>query len=464
MTLQLYNSKTNCLEAFKPIRPGHAGLYLCGPTVYDRAHIGNARSVVVFDVLRRLLERTHQVTYVRNITDIDDKIIDASLKNNITIAELTAKTTAFYHEDMAALGNLPPHIEPKATEHIPEMLVMIQDLVEKGYAYQAQGHVLFNTKADPHYGALSKRSLDDMIAGARVEVAPYKKNPTDFVLWKPSRPEQPGWESPYGWGRPGWHIECSAMSAKHLGKSFDIHGGGQDLLFPHHENEQAQSTCCYGEETFAKTWLHIGMLQVEGKKMSKSLGNFYTVQDLLAQAPGEAIRFALLRTHYRQPLNWQADTLKESSTSLTRLYQALTDAPGRREATPTPMDDKPTGRPHENLLKALKDDLNTPLALTVLFDLVKKINTTANEKEKACLRSVLKHSASLLGILQEDPQRWLQGDQGDIAMREIEQLIQNRLKAKHLKDYQQADSIRQQLLDQGIHLEDTPQGTTWRRH
>lgn len=459
MSLKLYNTKTRQIAPFTPLEAGHVRLYLCGPTVYNRAHIGNARSVVVFDVLRRLFE-THyhyQVTYARNITDIDDKIITAAREQNISIKELTTKTTAYYHEDMDALGNLPPTLEPKATEHIQEMLDMIATLVRKGNAYVAQGHVLFDTRSDPSYGSLSKQPLEEMISGARVEVAPYKKNPTDFVLWKPSNDDQPGWESPYGRGRPGWHIECSAMCRKHLGETFDIHGGGQDLLFPHHENEMAQSTCAHGQNTFARTWLHNGMLIVDGKKMSKSLGNFYTVQDLLEQAPGEVIRFALLKTHYRQPLDWHKDTIAQSKAALDRLYQAV----GEVALDPTgQQSDAPI---HEEVLFALEEDLNTPLALSALFELAKRINSSHDPQEKERLQQTLKNSAALLGLLSQKASQWFQGAVQTISPEEIEQLINERLTAKKEKNYQRSDEIRGELLDLGIVLEDTASGTSWRK-
>ena len=322
MVLKLYNTRTRRKEVFEPLDPKAVRMYVCGPTVYDFAHIGNARPVIVFDVLFRLLRHVYganRVTYVRNITDVDDKINARAAEEGVSIRELTGRTAAQFHADVAALGALPPTIEPRATEHIPEMIAMIQQLIERGHAYAAEGHVLFNVPSDPHYGELARRSTDEMRAGARVEIAPYKRDPMDFVLWKPSVGSEPGWDSPWGYGRPGWHLECSAMSEKHLGKVFDIHGGGIDLLFPHHENEVAQSTCAHGTEIMANVWMHNGHLQVEGQKMSKSLGNFVTIHDLLqtrnfGNQPwhGKVIRFAMLGAHYRQPMDWTVDRLAQA--------------------------------------------------------------------------------------------------------------------------------------------------------
>ena len=341
--MRLYNSLTRQKQTLTPLTPGEIGMYLCGPTVYDRAHIGNARPSAVFDTLCRLLSLTHKVTYVRNITDVDDKIIEAAHKNKETIETLTHRTTEQYQQDMGLLNISPPTVEPRATDHIKEMIHIIQILLDKGHAYEAESHVLFETTTDPNYGTLSNRNLEDMIAGARVEVAPYKKNPTDFVLWKPSQEGDPGWESPWGRGRPGWHIECSAMGQKYLGLTFDIHGGGQDLMFPHHENEKAQSTCAHGKDTFAQIWMHNGMLMVEGKKMSKSWGNFFTVHDLLGTLPGEVIRLTLLSSHYRQPLDWTRALVQQCKITLDRFYTSLKDLP-LENTTP----------PHEKNMEALK--------------------------------------------------------------------------------------------------------------
>lgn len=448
--LKLYNTLTRKEEDFEPLKPGQIGLYLCGPTVYDLAHIGNARSAVVFDMLFRLLRLSYQVTYVRNITDIDDKIMTAAQQSGKSIGEITTETTRYYFEDMTALGALLPTVSPKATEHLSEMIDMIKQLIEKEHAYVAQGHVLFDTLSDPTYGCLSRHPLEDIIIGARVEVAPYKKNPQDFVLWKPSDANQPGWESPWGRGRPGWHIECSAMSLKHLGETFDIHGGGQDLVFPHHENEIAQSTCALGKGKFARFWLHNGMLMVRGAKMSKSLGNYFTVRDLLAQANGETIRFALLSTHYRQPLDWQDDTLPQAKASLDRLYTALKD-------------DQPlTGQDQidPKVIAALEDDLNTPKAIGYLHELAHLIHKATDPQQKQQYRQALYQSGQLLGFFQIPIEMWFQGG---IDAAEVNELITQRQQARQQKNFAEADRIRDQLLAKGVVLEDTAQGTTWRK-
>ncbi|HVH81152.1 MAG TPA: cysteine--tRNA ligase, partial [Stellaceae bacterium] len=370
MALTLYNSLTHSKQPFRPIDPANVRMYVCGPTVYDYAHIGNARAVVVFDLLYRVLRHEYgaaHVKYVRNITDVEDKIMAAARESGQTITEVTTRTTAQFHEDMAALGNLPPDVEPRATEYIVQMIALIERLIASGHAYAAQGHALFRVSSYPKYGALSRRSRADMIAGARVEVAPYKEDPGDFVLWKPSTPDQPGWDSPWGRGRPGWHIECSAMSENTLGETFDIHGGGLDLVFPHHENEIAQSVCAHhgqGPEDFARIWMHNGMLTVGGAKMAKSEGNFVTVRDARAQAPGEVIRLALLGTHYRAPLDWTEDRLHEARQTLDRFYRALA-LPSAAPA-PAEVDEATCG--------ALDDDLNAPLALSHLHELAGAIN------------------------------------------------------------------------------------------
>ena len=367
MALKLYNTRTRRKEVFEPLDPKAVRMYVCGPTVYDFAHIGNARPVIVFDMLFRLLRCLYgaeHVTYVRNITDVDDKINARAAEEGVSIRELTGRTAAQFHADVAALGALPPTVEPRATEHIPEMIAMIQRLVERGHAYAAEGHVLFNVPSDPRYGELARRSTDEMRAGARVEIAPYKRDPMDFVLWKPSAGSEPGWDSPWGYGRPGWHLECSAMSEKHLGKVFDIHGGGIDLLFPHHENEVAQSTCAHGTEIMANVWMHNGHLQVEGQKMSKSLGNFITIHDLLTNWhgvgwPGEALRFNMLRTHYRQPLDWTYEGLDEAHKTLWDWYGTLETVASAPEA------------PIE-VLNALGDDLNTPEMIAAFHKLFRE--------------------------------------------------------------------------------------------
>ena len=459
MPIQLTNTLTKRKEAFEPLDPANVRIYVCGPTVYDFAHIGNARPVVVFDVLFRLLRHTYgadHVTYARNITDVDDKIIKAAQVNGEPIQALTERTTQAFHDDMAALGALPPSIEPRATGTIPEMVALIGELIARGHAYAADGHVLFHVPSDPNYGCLSHRNRDEMVAGARVEVAPYKKDPADFVLWKPSSAEQPGWDSPWGRGRPGWHIECSAMSAKHLGETFDIHGGGQDLIFPHHENELAQSACGNPDEDFARYWMHNGYVVVEGEKMSKSLGNFFTVRQLLEEGwPGEAIRLALLSGHYRQPLDITRDKLKEARAQLDRLYGAL-----RRVAT---LEAGPA-EPQAGLLDALRDDLNTPEALAELHETAGALNRAEDSDEQARLKALLLAGGRLLGLLDKDPETWFKGGgvaEGDMAW--IEQMIEAREAARAAKDFAEADRIRDELKAKGIVLEDGPQGTTWRR-
>ncbi|MDK9721786.1 MAG: cysteine--tRNA ligase [Rhodospirillales bacterium] len=450
--LRLHNTLSKSKDVFVPLDPSHVRLYVCGPTVYDRAHIGNARPVIVFDVLVRLLRSQYpRVTYVRNITDVDDKINAKAKASGRPIGDITAETTKMFHQDMAALGALPPDIEPRATAHIAQMIAMIADLIDLGHAYEAEGHVLFHVASMVDYGKLSGRSRDEMIAGARVEVAPYKKDAADFVLWKPSSDDLPGWDSPWGRGRPGWHIECSAMSREYLGPSFDIHGGGQDLIFPHHENEIAQSECC-NHAPFARFWLHNGFLKVEGEKMSKSIGNILSVHQLLSEAPGEAIRFAVLSAHYRQPLDWTDEGLRAAKSALDRLYRALESAPASGAAAPVP----------ENVLAALMDDLNTPLAISHLHELASALNKASGEDEKMRIAAELKAAGSLLGCLQTDPKAWLQGG-NDTDSLEIDRLIAERIAAKKAKNFKEADRIRDELKSQGILLEDGPGGTIWRR-
>jgi cysteinyl-tRNA synthetase len=455
--LDLFNTLTRRKEHFEPQVAGKVGLYVCGPTVYDYAHIGNARPVVVFDVLYRLLKHLYQeVRYVRNITDVDDKIIDRASQSGEPIDSVTARTTEAYHQDMAALNALPPDIEPRATRHIAQMVRMIEKLIGQGNAYEADGHVLFSVPSMPDYGMLSRRSRDELIAGARVEVAPYKRDPADFVLWKPSSDDIPGWPSPWGRGRPGWHIECSAMAAEHLGETFDIHGGGLDLIFPHHENEIAQSVCSHGGAPLARYWVHNGFLTVEGEKMSKSLGNFFTVRDLLGQFPGEAIRLTLLGTHYRQPLDFTRDLLRQSKGNLDRWYNAL------RCAEEAPSDSEV---PFE-VLAALEDDLNTPMAISHVHALATALNKADDPLEKAELKGKLLAAGRLLGILQQDPVAWFQGDADDAATDNaaaIEDLIERRKEARKSKNFAEADRIRKELTDMGIVLEDGPSGTTWKR-
>lgn len=462
MTLHLYNTLARAKEEFVPLKPDAIGLYVCGPTVYDFAHIGNARPVVVFDVLYRLLKQVFPgwaVTYVRNITDVDDKIIAASQKLGEPIAVITARTTDAFHQDMAALGALAPDIEPRATAHIAQMTTMIETLIAKGHAYATDdGHVLFNVPSMAEYGQLSRLDRREVIEGARVEVAGYKKDAADFVLWKPSSAEQPGWPSPWGRGRPGWHIECSAMSRQYLGDTFDIHGGGQDLIFPHHENEIAQSRCAHHTPLMARVWMHNGYLMVEGEKMSKSLGNFFTVRDLLADHPGEALRLTLLQTHYRQPLNWTADGVRQAKETLDRCYTALRNAAdvGALHAAPSPA-----------VLDALADDLNTPLAIAHLHETVGALNKASDLAEKAALKGRLLADGGLLGLLQQDPEAWFKwkpagaGAGPDDAA--IEAFIVERKEARKAKNFARADQIRDDLKAQGILLEDGAGGTTWRR-
>lgn len=458
MPLVLYNTLTRVKEPFLPLKPDHVGMYVCGPTVYDRAHIGNARPVIVFDVLYRLLTRLYpSVTYVRNITDVDDKINQRSKDSGEPIAVITERTTRMFHEDIGELNALPPTVEPRATAHIDQMIAMIGRLIEKGHAYEAEGHVLFSVPSMADYGRLSRRSMDDMIAGARVEVAPYKKNAADFVLWKPSSDDLPGWDSPWGRGRPGWHIECSAMSLQHLGQTFDIHGGGQDLVFPHHENEIAQSSCANGAP-FARYWLHNGYLMVEGEKMSKSLGNFFTVRELLDQAPGEAIRLCMLSSHYHQPFDWTAEGLKQALAALDRFYTALRNAG----------DVQAEGRDQMPLevRAALEDDLNTPQALAHMHDLAGRLNKAADPAEKARAKGALLAAGDLLGLLQKDPEAWfkrLPAGADALSEAEIEALIAARAAARKGRDFAEADRIRKELAEKGVVLEDGAAGTSWKR-
>ncbi|QDH18051.1 cysteine--tRNA ligase [Swingsia samuiensis] len=443
--LRLHDTHTRNKRAFTPLDPNNIRVYFCGPTVYDRAHIGNLRAMICADILVRLLRILFpKVTYARNITDVDDKISARAKENGEDISVLTARTTADFHEDLQALNILPPDIEPRATHHIAEMLEMIKRLLENGHAYEAQGHVLFSVRTLPDYGTLSGRSLDDMIAGARVEVAPYKRDPGDFVLWKPSTPDQPGWDSPYGRGRPGWHIECSAMSHRYLGESFDIHGGGDDLLFPHHENERAQSLCCYPQSTFARYWVHNGMLLSNGEKMSKSLGNFFTIREILDRSPAEPLRFLYLSAHYRSPLDFSWEKLEEARRILDRFYRAL------EQGNAQPGADIPS-----NVLAALCDDLNTPLAISALHALA---DEAMQGDQKAA--SALLSAGQQLGLFQVSPAEWFQAG---VDASSINALIEERLAARKAKNFARADEIRNNLTAQGILLEDGPNGTTWRK-
>jgi len=458
MELQFHNTLTRRKERFEPLDPQNVRVYVCGPTVYDLAHIGNARPAVIFDVLFRLLKQVYgedHVTYARNITDVDDKILQASKETGEAIESITRRTTQAYHDDMAALGCLPPTIEPRATQHIRQMIAMMETLIEKGHAYAAEGHVLFSVPSMADYGALARLDREALIAGARVDVAPYKKDPADFVLWKPSTEEQPGWDSPWGRGRPGWHIECSAMSAEHLGKTFDIHGGGLDLVFPHHENEIAQSRCAHGTRAMARVWLHNGYVVVGGEKMSKSLGNFFTVRQLLEEGlRGEAIRLALLSGHYRAPLDITREKIAECKGQLDRLYGALRGVEADKDATPP-----------QGVLDALVDDLNTPLAVAELHEIAGALNKARDEKERQKLAGVLLAGGALLGLLEGDAEAWFKGEtaEGGLTADEIEKLIAARAAARKEKDFAESDRIRDALTDQGILLEDGPAGTTWKR-
>jgi cysteinyl-tRNA synthetase len=449
MELRLYDTLTREKRVFTPIDPARVRMYVCGPTVYDLAHIGNARPVIVFDVLFRLLRNVYgekHVTYVRNVTDVDDKINARATERGISIRELTEETYRDFKEDVAALGCLLPTVEPRATEHVEEMRALIERLVKSGHAYVAEDHVLFHVASMKDYGKLSNRSLDEMIAGARVEVAPFKKDPMDFVLWKPSGPDEPAWPSPSGIkkpGRPGWHIECSAMSWKHLGETFDIHGGGIDLVFPHHENEIAQSRCAFQTPAMANFWMHNGFLQVEGEKMSKSLGNFVTIHDLLRDWPGEVVRFTMLQTHYRQPINWTLSGLRESQKNLDHWYKLV--------------DDSGPGYLCADAVDALLDDLNTPKAFAALHEL----RGEAAKGAKPAAAS-LKASAQLIGLLQLSPAQWVSFRPASAAVDEnkVVSLIEARNDARKAKNFKEADRIRDELKAMGIELEDTKDGKT----
>ena len=457
MSLKLYNTMSGAKEVFEPLVPDTVTMYVCGPTVYNLAHIGNARPVVVFDTLFRLLQ-THfsQVTYARNITDVDDKIIAAAREGQRSIESVTEEFTAKYREDMAQLNTLAPTLEPHATHNIEPMIALTLTLIEKGHAYESQGHVLFAVDSMEDYGKLSNRSLDDMLAGARVEVADYKRHPGDFVLWKPAAEADPGWDSPWGRGRPGWHLECSAMIREHLGETIDIHGGGRDLIFPHHENEIAQSRCAHGGD-YVRYWMHNAYLDLDGEKMSKSLGNVRTVRDLLQVYRGEVLRFALLSAHYRSPLNFSADVLEQAETTLNGLYSTLRDVQGAAADTGVLLADEP-------FYQALNDDLNTPIAIAEIHALAKQVHKAPVE-EKPALKARILAAGALLGILQQDPQQWLQGasSDDDISAEAIEALIVERQEAKLAKNYARADEIREELSAAGVVLEDSREGTQWKR-
>lgn len=457
----LYNTLTRCKSRLETAQPDRITMYVCGPTVYNYAHIGNARPAVVFDVLARLLRRHFQkVLYARNFTDIDDKINAAAAETGLPIQAITSRYIDAYHADMQALGVLPPDHEPRVTDHIPDILDLIQRLLTRDHAYVAQEHVLFHVPSYPQYGQLSRRQPEDMRAGARVEIAPYKRDPLDFVLWKPSTPDQPGWDSPWGRGRPGWHIECSAMIGRYFGDTIDIHGGGQDLIFPHHENEIAQGTCAHAGRPYCRTWVHNSFVTVDGQKMSKSLGNILLVRDLLNEAPGEAVRLALLSTHYRHPLDWREQRLATVRRMLSRFYTSLAKVMSIESATESKAD--------EMLLQALSNDLNTPLAITRLHELANTLDTAGSDTAKAMAKGQLLASAELLGLLQQQPLQALQALQFEqqstvLPAARIETLIAERNQARKARDFRRADAIRTKLESAGIAIADTPQGTTWRQ-
>jgi cysteinyl-tRNA synthetase len=456
MALRLYNSLSRRVETFEPSDPNRVTMYLCGPTVYSYVHIGNARGPVVFDVLARLLRRKYpRLVYARNITDVDDKINTAALEAALPIAAITDKYAAIYREDMAKLGVAPPDVEPLATQHIAAIVAMCENLIASGHAYAAEGHVLFDVEKFADYGKLSGRATDELIAGARIEVAPYKKNPADFVLWKPSTPDLPGWDSPWGRGRPGWHIECSAMAAAHLGDVIDIHAGGVDLVFPHHENEIAQSRCAHGTPTFARFWLHNGMLTFGGAKMSKSVGNVKQLHALLQQYPPEALRYALLSAHYRQPLDWSEALIEQSIATLDRLYGTLRDL-SDVEATASNADTP------ETLEDALLDDLNTPVALANLAKLADQARRAVSPGERRHAKAALLAGGEMLGLLQQDPEAWSKRGKGLMDAAIIEKLLEARRAARASRDFARADTIRDELAAMGIAIEDGPQGTRWK--
>ena len=456
MNLYLHNTLTREKQRFEPLDATRVTLYVCGPTVYSHPHIGNARPAVVFDLLYRVLRRLYDgdVVYARNITDVDDKINAAAAASGLPISDIASRYTDAYHSDLAELNVLPPSVEPRATEHIGAIIDMIRRLIDAGFAYAAQEHVLFRVARFTDYGALSGRDPEELLAGARVEVAPYKQDPGDFVLWKPSSEDLPGWDSPWGRGRPGWHIECSAMIESCLGTTIDIHGGGHDLIFPHHENEIAQSRCAHQGAPLARYWLHNGFVNVEQQKMSKSVGNVLLVRDLLTEAPGEAIRYALLAGHYRGPLDWTAEGLAQAKRSLDRLYgtlRDLTDSEGDAGDVPAPF------------IAALADDLNTPRAFAELFAVAKTAHQTDDPGAKRHLKGQLLLMGETMGLLQSNPETWFAGGTTDLETGDIERLIAERERARADRDFARADTIRDELASHGIAIEDRPDGTRWRK-
>lgn len=454
MSLHLYNSLTRRLEPFAPLDPACPTMYVCGPTVYNYVHIGNARGPVVFGVLADLLRRRFgALKYARNITDVDDKINAAARDQGVPISTITDRFAAAYRDDMAALGIAPPDIEPAATAHMGEIVAMIERLIDSGHAYAAEGHVLFAVGSFDGYGKLSRRDTDDMIAGARIEVAPYKRDAGDFVLWKPSTEDLPGWESPWGLGRPGWHIECSAMAAAHLGETIDIHAGGVDLQFPHHENEIAQSECAHGGAPFAKVWLHNGMLTFAGSKMSKSIGNIERVHDLVQTHAPEALRYALLSAHYRQPLDWSDALIEQSVRTLDRLYGTLRDL----------ADVDAEARIPDSIEAVLDEDLNTPAALAEVARIAGEARKATDDATRATFKADLLGAGLALGLLQQAPGDWFARGASDDDDARIQALIDARIAAKQARDFARADAIRDQLAAEQIVLEDTPQGVRWKR-
>lgn len=459
MELTLLNTRTGKKEKFVPLDEKRITMYVCGPTVYSYIHIGNARAFVVFDTFYRVLRECYEnVVYARNITDVDDKINAAARENKEPIRDLTDRFIDIYHEDMAQLNTLQPTFEPRATDHIQAMIKMIEKLITKGNAYEAEGHVLFAVESMQDYGALSHRKLEDMLAGARVEVADYKQHPGDFVLWKPSTGDTPGWESPWGYGRPGWHLECSVMVEALLGETIDIHGGGQDLVFPHHENERAQSCCAHDGKDYVKYWLHNAFLTISGEKMAKSEDNFFTLRDILQHAPGEAVRLALLSGHYRTQLDWSEDNLKQAKASIDSLYTAL------RGASHLPILEDV--KIPESVMTPLLDDLNTPIAISALHDIARRLNKADSDTEKARLKTELLKGGEILGLLMQAPEawfRWSSSEEQSLTDESIGALIAERLEARKSKDFARADEIRNQLQEAGIILEDGPEGTLWKR-
>ena len=462
LTLKIHNTLEKKKEDFIPSDPDHVRMYTCGPTVYNYAHIGNARPAVISDLLIRVLKCLYpKVTFASNITDIDDKIINASKERGVPINEITEKFERIYNEDMASLGVRAPDIQPHATDYIEDMIDLVEKMIDNNTAYESEGHVLFDITSYSAYGKLSGRDREDQLAGSRVEVASYKRDPGDFILWKPSIDDQPGWDSPWGFGRPGWHLECSVMSEKSLGLPFDIHGGGMDLIFPHHENEIAQSCGAHGEDKnpkiFARYWIHNAMLNMNGEKMSKSLGNIFYIRDFLEKQPGEVLRLALLSGHYRQPLNWTDDTIEQAKSILDRLYRVLNkvrDIESNQELLENPP---------PKVLEALCDDLNTSKALAELNDIAGRLSTCSND-EAPDLKAQLQASANVLGILQDSPAEWLGIGQAseDTDKNKVESLIKEREEARLSKNFDRADQIRSELSSMGIEIEDTPKGTIWR--